>query len=102
MGWDTVTVLTKKKEKTKTPQSTLAKDGQLKDIENPETPKNLSREIGHHIQQAREKIGLTRKELAMKINEKETIITKYEGGKIVPTTLVIKKLETILKIKINV
>ena len=53
------------------------------------------------IQKARQQKGLKRKELAMKINESESYISKVEAGKIKPTEKVVKKLEKFLGIKIH-
>jgi len=65
---------------------------ELINIINPEYP-NL-------IKNAREKLGLKQKELAFKINEKESIIHKLETGTLQPTILLARKLEKILKINL--
>ncbi len=52
------------------------------------------------IRDTREKLGLTQKEFAKKINEKETILSKIENGTQKPTLDLAKKLEHLLKIKL--
>jgi len=50
------------------------------------------------IQKARG--NLSHKDLAMKINETESLVAKIESGKIKPTEKIIKKLQRTLNIKI--
>ena len=45
------------------------------------------------IRNARAKSGMTQKELAMKLNEKQTIISKIESGTMRPDEKLIKKLQ---------
>ena len=52
------------------------------------------------IKESREKKNLTQKELAMKINEKESVIEKIEQGKMEPDILFAKKLGNFLNIKL--
>jgi len=52
------------------------------------------------IRDTREKLGLTQKEFAKKINEKETIVSKIENGTLKPSLDLAKKLEHELKIKL--
>ena len=52
------------------------------------------------IRQAREKLGLTQKDFAMKISEKESVLHKLETGAIEPSIETAKKLEKTLKIKL--
>ena len=53
------------------------------------------------IMKARQEKGLTQKDLAVKINEKATIINEYEAGKAVPNQQVLGKLERILGVKLR-
>jgi len=55
---------------------------------------------GSIIRREREKLGLTQKDFAMKINEKESTIQKIENEKIKPTIDFAKKFERIFGIKI--
>ncbi|VVB81079.1 Helix-turn-helix [uncultured archaeon] len=52
------------------------------------------------IRSAREKAGLTQKDFAMSLNEKESIVQKLENGAFVPPISLAKKLEKLLKIKL--
>ncbi len=54
------------------------------------------------IRQAREKLGLTHEELGKKINEKASVLSKLETGKMTPNNLLVTKLEHVLKIKLLV
>jgi putative transcription factor len=59
---------------------------------------------GYHvkIRQAREKLGLSHEELGKKINEKASVLSKLETGKMTPNNLLVTKLEHALKIKLLV
>jgi putative transcription factor len=59
---------------------------------------------GYHskIRQAREKLGLSHEELGKKINEKASVLSKLETGKMTPNNLLVTKLEHSLKIKLLV
>ena len=52
------------------------------------------------IRNAREKSGMTQKDFALKLNEKESIIHKLENGLFVPPIDLAKKLERLLRIKL--
>jgi putative transcription factor len=52
------------------------------------------------IRDARSKAGLTQKEFAKKINEKESLLHKMETGSFKPSMPTAKKLEKILQIKL--
>jgi putative transcription factor len=58
------------------------------------------------IRNARAKTGMTQKELAMKLNEKQTIISKIESGSMRPDEKLIRKLQkalgVVLKEKVRV
>ena len=53
------------------------------------------------IRKAREKMGLTQEQLAKKILEKKTVISKIERGEMHPDEKLIKKLEKALDIKLK-
>lgn len=52
------------------------------------------------IRTAREKSGMTQKDFARSLNEKESIIQKIENGLFVPPISMARKLEKLLKIKL--
>ena len=52
------------------------------------------------VKSGREKLGLTQKEFAMKINEKESLVHKIETGSFEPNLSLARKLEKFLKIKL--
>ncbi len=54
------------------------------------------------VRQAREKLGLSHKELGKKINEKVSVLKKIETGKMTPNNILAAKLEHTLKIKLLV
>ena len=61
----------------------------------------LIKNFGSKIKSAREKRGLTIKELGEKIYEKESLLHKIEGSKIRPTMKAIEKLEKFLNISLT-
>ena len=67
---------------------------------------DVSQEVveGYHakIRRAREKLGLTHEELGKKINEKASVLSKLETGKMTPNNMLVTKLEHALKIKLLV
>ena len=52
------------------------------------------------IKNARERLGLRQKDLALKLNEKESLMHKLETGSFQPTLLLARKLERFLKINL--
>lgn len=63
-----------------------------------EIVETIVEDYGARIKQAREKTGLTQKEFAKKINEKESMLHKLETGSFEPSMPLAKKLEKILQI----
>ncbi len=63
---------------------------------------DLLEDYSHIIKEAREKMHLSRDELAFKAKEKVTLIQKIELGKMLPTMRLTKELEHILRIKLLV
>lgn len=61
---------------------------------------SLDPKFSEKIKRAREKLALTREQLANKIMEKESIIVRLEQNKMRPTEKIARKLESALKIKI--
>jgi putative transcription factor len=66
----------------------------------PEIVEELIEGYAEKIKSKREKLGLTQKELAMKINEKESIIHKIESSHFTPSVELARKFERFLSIKI--
>lgn len=66
----------------------------------PEVVEILVSDFGKRIREAREKSGLTQKEFAQKLNEKESIMHKIESGGFRPTIEKAKRFERALKIKL--
>lgn len=61
----------------------------------------IDRKISQNIQQARQKSGMTRKELAQKVNQTMNVIADYENGKAIPNAQLINKMERVLKTKLR-
>ena len=60
----------------------------------------LIENYGKKIKEAREKLGLTRKDFAKKIAEKESVIKKIEEEKMTPDENLARKIEKTLNIKL--
>jgi len=58
-------------------------------------------EVCKLIQQGRQAKGMTQKELATKINEKQQVINEYESGRAIPNNQILGKLERNLGIKLR-
>lgn len=61
----------------------------------------LVEDYGERVKNARERLGLTQEELALKINEKSSVIAKIERYEFRPDKNLIKKLEKFLGIKLT-
>ena len=59
----------------------------------------ISLTLRQQIQQERQKKGMSRKDLAQKINVKESLIAEYENGSAVPNNRIIHKIQNILGCK---
>ncbi len=57
-------------------------------------------DYGRKIKEAREKAGLKQAELALRINERQSLLRKIEHEEIMPTDAVRKKIERLLKISL--
>ncbi len=57
-------------------------------------------DFAEKIKKTREMSGLTQKEFAMSINEKESLVAKLETGELRPSIPLAQKLEKLLKIKL--
>ena len=113
-------VLTKKKPTGKELQRTAAYDDSIKPVHKTTAPKGgmtgkqlynileseslevptVSLEFKKAMAQARAAKGLKQKDLALKVGVKETLISGYESGKIVPDNATIQKLEKVLETKL--
>ena len=68
--------------------------------EKEEKVKLLSEDYSESIKKARQAMGLSQKDFAARINEKESVIHKVEIGALEPSFLLAEKLEKALNIKI--
>lgn len=76
-------------------QAALNNDGMPNRIE------KIDKKISQNIQNARNALGISRKELAQKINEKETLVAEYENGTAIPSTTILNKIDKVLKTKVR-
>lgn len=60
----------------------------------------LKEDFGNLIQQTRERLGLTRKEVSESLFIRENLLARIESGKIRPNDVLIKKLEKTLEISL--
>jgi putative transcription factor len=60
----------------------------------------ISEDYSQRIRQARMEKGLSTKDLAMQIKEREHLIKKIENGELIPEEVVRRKLEKILEIRL--
>ena len=67
-----------------------------------ELTQELVSDYATKIRQAREQLGLSHEELGKKINEKTSVLSKLETGKMTPNNMLVSKLEHTLKISILV
>ncbi|KAH8378753.1 hypothetical protein KR009_001213 [Drosophila setifemur] len=58
-------------------------------------------DVGKLIQQGRQGKGLSQKDLATKICEKQQVVTDYEAGRGIPNNLILGKMERVLGIKLR-
>jgi len=66
-----------------------------------EEPPELIEDFGTEVKRARERLGLTREELAKKIFEKESLLVRIENNAFEPEEKIIRKLEKVLGIKLT-
>nr|KAG5690908.1 hypothetical protein BaRGS_003399 [Batillaria attramentaria] len=62
---------------------------------------HVSLDVAKLIQQGRQAKGLTQKDLAQRINEKQQVINEYESGRAIPNNQVMGKLERCIGIKLR-
>ncbi|XP_017128518.1 endothelial differentiation-related factor 1 homolog [Drosophila gunungcola] len=58
-------------------------------------------DVGKLIQQGRQGKGLSQKDLATKICEKQQVVTDYEAGRGIPNNLILGKMERVLGMKLR-
>ena len=66
----------------------------------PESEEFIAEDYSLKLKNSREKLGITQKELAEKINEKESVIHKLEAGRMKPSMTLAAKLEKFLGLKL--
>ncbi len=76
--------------------------GRASVVKAPEVSEVVVSEYAQLIRSAREKSGMTQKDFAMKLNEKESVIHKLENGQFVPPISMARKLEKMLHVKLVV
>ncbi|RLE47070.1 TIGR00270 family protein [Candidatus Woesearchaeota archaeon] len=81
-------------------QAKKIKEQKEKTKEKPEIIETIATDYSQKIRNTREKLGLTQKEFAEKLHEKESIIQKMETGHFTPSLSTARKLEKALKIKL--
>ncbi|MGM5481440.1 MAG: multiprotein bridging factor aMBF1 [Nanobdellota archaeon] len=64
----------------------------------PDEDKRIAPDYSGRIKQAREKLGLKQEDLAKKLNEKESLLHKFESGHMRPSFKVARKIERFLRI----
>eukprot|EP00745_Piridium_sociabile_P008563 TRINITY_DN157912_c0_g1_i1.p1 TRINITY_DN157912_c0_g1~~TRINITY_DN157912_c0_g1_i1.p1 ORF type:complete len:145 (-),score=41.20 TRINITY_DN157912_c0_g1_i1:290-724(-) len=62
---------------------------------------HVSLDVSKLIQQGRQSKGMSQKDLAQKINEKQQVINDYEAGKAIPNNQVMGKLERAVGMKLR-
>jgi len=63
--------------------------------------KNININISNQIKNARCSKSLTQKQLANRLNVKESVINNYESGKIIPNNHTLNQISKILDIKLS-
>ena len=81
-------------------EETTAKLPERKIIRNETAFEDVAADYSEKIKNSRESTGLSQKELALKLNEKETVISKLEQGALKPSIQLAKKLEKALGLKL--
>ncbi|KAL8602112.1 Endothelial differentiation-related factor 1 [Nucella lapillus] len=83
-------------------QSSSAKNTAKLDRETEELHhEHVSLDVAKLIQQGRQSKGITQKDLAQKINEKQQVINDYESGRAIPNNQVMGKLERAIGLKLR-
>jgi len=64
-------------------------------------PSKVLPSVGRAIQNARNELELSQKDLAAKINEKPSVLQDYEAGRAIPNPQILSKMERTLKVKLR-
>ncbi|KAG8713944.1 multiprotein-bridging factor 1 [Ceratobasidium sp. 394] len=64
-------------------------------------PAKVLPSVGKAMQSARMELKLSQKDLAAKVNEKQSVLQDYESGKAIPNPQVLGKLERVLGVKLR-
>ena len=75
-------------------------ENKAKQAEEPEVIESIIEGFGSLIKSKREKLGLTQKDMAVKISEKESLLQKCENESAEPSIPLARKLEKFLGIKL--
>ena len=67
----------------------------------PTAVKHVSREVSLRIQKGRQAKGWTQKDLATRINEKQTVVNEYESCRAIPNNAILGKMERALGVKLR-
>ena len=74
---------------------------QIADAEEAQKITTVSHSLAQTIAQSRNGKGWTQKQLAMKINEPQSLIADYEAGRAIPNNQILGKLERVLNVKLR-
>ncbi|CAE6483642.1 unnamed protein product [Rhizoctonia solani] len=64
-------------------------------------PPKVAPSVGKAMQTARMELKLSQKDVAAKINEKQSVLQDYEAGKAIPNPQILGKLERVLGVKLR-
>ncbi|CAE6409843.1 unnamed protein product [Rhizoctonia solani] len=64
-------------------------------------PSKIAPSVGKAMQTARMELKLSQKDVAAKINEKQSVLQDYEAGKAIPNPQILGKLERALGVKLR-
>ena len=70
-------------------------------LAHPTAVKHVSREVSLRIQKGRQAKGWTQKDLATRINEKQTVVNEYESCRAIPNNAILGKMERALGVKLR-
>ncbi len=89
------------KNKQSTPSLSTRKLESVDTSEDPLQLPQISKETAHRILSERTKKGWSRKDLAMKLNVSESVVTQYENGTAIPNPRLLQKMSTLLGIPLK-